>query len=79
MSLVKVNQREKHMLLKGDKNQCPSCSEYFKSTFAFDKHRVGKAGVDRKCLTPGEMEGKKMAKGNDLFWVSQRYPKELCA
>jgi hypothetical protein len=40
------------------KNQCMSCKEYFNSNSAFEKHRHGQYGVDRRCMTPDEMTGK---------------------
>lgn len=59
--------------LKGDKNQCPGCSEYFNSTVAFDKHRVGKhKNNGRRCLTPAEMIDKGMALNVRGFWVSEQ-------
>ena len=42
-------------MLRGDRNQCQGCKEYFNSTGAFEKHRTGKYGVDRRCKTPEEM------------------------
>ena len=58
------------MKLKGDKNQCQGCREYFNSMYAFDKHRVGKHGVDRKCLTTYEMTELGMFVNVQGFWVS---------
>jgi hypothetical protein len=49
-------------ILKGNHNQCQGCKEYFNSTGAFDKHRTGKHGVDRRCMTTEEM----IAKGFSL-------------
>ena len=43
------------MKLSGDRNQCRMCGEAFNSTTAFDKHRVGEFGVDRRCRTAVEM------------------------
>lgn len=43
------------MKLTGDRNQCRMCGEAFNSTTAFDKHRVGEFGVDRRCRTAVEM------------------------
>lgn len=60
--------------LRGDRNQCPSCSLYFNSTFAFDKHRTGKHGVDRRCMTMEEMLAAGMAQRADGFWISARNP-----
>ena len=57
------------MRLTGDRNQCQGCKEFFNSTAAFDKHRTGQHGVDRRCLTDAEMEAKGMAKNSAEFWV----------
>ena len=65
------------MKLNGDKNQCPSCDEYFNSTFAFDKHRVGKTGINRRCMTTDEMLDKGMEKSSTGFWVSAKRPEGL--
>ena len=54
--------------LKGDRNQCKGCKEFFNSTGAFDKHRVGQHGVDRRCMTKEEMLAKEMFLGDDGFW-----------
>ena len=44
------------MKLRGFRNQCPTCSEYFNSNYVFDKHRIGKAGsLNRRCSTRAEM------------------------
>lgn len=56
--------------LRGDRNQCQSCKKYFNSSFAFDKHRTGEFGKDRRCMTTEEMEAKRMAQRADGFWVS---------
>jgi hypothetical protein len=60
-------------VLRGDRCQCPTCREYFNSTYAFDRHRVGRFGVDRRCLVRAEMIAKGMAM-NDRFWVAQQMP-----
>jgi hypothetical protein len=58
--------------LKGDRNQCQGCKEFFNSTGAFDKHRVGQHGVDRRCMTKDEMLAKEMHLGDDGFWRGWR-------
>lgn len=58
------------MKLTGDRNQCPSCSEFFNSSRAFDKHRTGGA-TQRRCLSVPEMQAKGMLKNNDMFWVTK--------
>jgi hypothetical protein len=59
-------------MLRGDRNQCPSCRELFNSSYAFDKHRVGDYSPNtRRCLETPEMELKGMAKNGKGFWVSE--------
>ena len=72
-----------HRILRGDRNQCPSCGLYFNSTYAFDKHITGKYGKrlpdgtyaphTRRCRTLAEMEeiGMFESKG---WWYSKRHP-----
>ncbi len=56
--------------LSGDKNQCPSCGEYFNSFTAFDKHRVGSFEPnERRCLTVAEMQINNFGKTKDDFWL----------
>ena len=58
--------------LNGFRNQCPTCSEYFNSNGAFDKHRVGKPGSkQRRCRTPEEMIAKGMCLKPDGFWIAK--------
>lgn len=56
------------MKLRGDRNQCPSCSAYFNSTSAFEKHRIGRFGIDRRCLSVDEMQARGMVLRADGFW-----------
>jgi hypothetical protein len=62
------------MILRGQRNQCRGCSQYFNSNFAFDKHRVGEHGHNRRCLTPDEMSAKGMSLNSDGFWVGKSMP-----
>lgn len=62
------------MRLSGDRNQCQGCKEYFNSTFAFDKHRTGEHGKDRRCRTAGEMRDAGMDKNAAGFWISAAMP-----
>tara|TARA_R110002126_G_scaffold47789_1_gene133696 strand:- start:450 stop:662 length:213 start_codon:yes stop_codon:yes gene_type:complete len=65
--------------LNGDRNQCQGCKEYFNSTFAFDKHRIGQFGIDRRCMTTEEMEAKGMCVNAHGFWIGKQMiwnPKE---
>lgn len=65
--------------LSGDRNQCPGCGEYFNSSFAFEKHRTGDFGKDRRCLTVDEMETKSMSKNAAGFWISSAMPADVRA
>lgn len=58
------------MKLSGDRNQCQGCKQPFNSSYAFDKHRVGEFGKDRRCLTQSEMLAKGMGTNTAGFWVS---------
>ena len=60
--------------VSGDRNQCPGCSELFNSSAAFDKHRTGVFGVDRRCMTAEEMYARKMAKNDAGYWVTALNP-----
>lgn len=62
--------------LRGDRNQCPSCDEYFNSTYAFEKHRIGDfTDGTRRCLTTEEMLEKGMGVNSTGFWVTSLMPK----
>lgn len=63
--------------LKGDRNQCQGCKEYFNSTGAFEGHRTGKFGVDRRCRTPDEMIARGYSKNKDGFWITCKMPTSL--
>lgn len=55
--------------LTGNRNQCPTCSKLFNSLWAFDKHRTGTIGIDRRCMTAAEMQSTGMVLRADGFWV----------
>jgi hypothetical protein len=59
-------------LLRGDRNQCQICKQYFNSTGAFDKHRTGSHGVNRRCKTPEEMVEAGMFLRPDGFWIGSQ-------
>ena len=61
------------MKLGPSRNQCQGCKQYFNSQRAFDLHRRGKYGVDRRCLTVDEMTDRGMYVNADGFWVSEPY------
>ena len=63
--------------LRGDRNQCAACEEYFNSAHAFTKHRVGSfEPYTRRCLTVAEMEAKTFSKTQDDFWLCPVTPKD---
>lgn len=61
-------------MLSGDRNQCQGCKAYFNSGYAFDKHRRGEHGHDRRCLTAEEMTAKGMSVNADGFWITKTMP-----
>jgi hypothetical protein len=61
--------------LRGDRCLCRTCGEYFNSTAAFDKHRVGPYDLKaphygRRCRTPDEMRAAGMAPNPDGWWTT---------
>lgn len=63
-----------HKKLTGNRNQCPSCHEYFNSLGAFDRHRTGYFGKNRQCRTTEGMLGAGMVKNADGFWITGLMP-----
>lgn len=71
-------------VLRGDRNQCAGCGEYFNSTAAFEKHRTGAFGSamgdgtyvmhTRRCRTVAEMGEAGMAKNRDGWWITAPNP-----
>lgn len=62
------------MILRGDHCQCGACGLYFNSTYAFDKHRDGPHGPERRCLTGPEMLQRKMGQNAGGWWISGMAP-----
>jgi hypothetical protein len=60
------------MNLTGERNQCPTCELYFNSNAAFDKHRTGDHGKNRRCMTVEEMIAKGMAINSRGFWITAK-------
>jgi hypothetical protein len=66
--------------LTGQKNQCPSCKEYFNSNVAFEKHRVGTYNpvkppyAPRHCRTPDEMLFQGMSQNQGGWWITKQNP-----
>lgn len=60
------------MHLTGSRNQCQSCKQYFNSNTAFDKHRTGEHGRNRRCRTVEEMTALGMLLNNAGFWITEK-------
>lgn len=58
------------MQLTGQMSQCRTCGEVFNSTAAFDKHRIGRHGIDRRCMTEAEMREAGMDHNRRGLWVT---------
>lgn len=41
--------------LVGQQNQCPGCGRFFARNSAFEAHRVGVFGLNRRCMDDQEM------------------------
>jgi hypothetical protein len=54
------------------RNQCSGCLTFFNSLRAFEKHRTGKHGVDRRCMTPDEMLAKGMSINEAGYWIASK-------
>jgi len=62
--------------LRGRRNWCSTCGEYFNSDAAFDKHRIGDFGSEinpRRCMTVEEMIMAGMELNQDDFWIGSVY------
>ena len=55
--------------LKGFRNQCPACHEYFNSSNAFEQHRTGSFNGTRRCLSVVKMRARTFSKTEDNFWL----------
>lgn len=58
--------------LRGSRNQCSGCERYFNSNTAFEMHRTGEHGVNRRCMTTAEMESIGMVLRPDGFWIGSQ-------
>ena len=58
------------MNLTGQQSFCRACGQLFNSVAAFDKHRTGHFGKDRRCMTEAEMQAKGMAINGRGRWVT---------
>jgi hypothetical protein len=63
--------------LTGEHNHCSNCGQYFNSNHAFDKHRIGVIGIDRRCATINEMQARGMSISKTGWWITATMPDEL--
>jgi len=63
--------------LTGNRNQCQGCKQYFNSNSAFDKHRTGEHGVNRRCRTPDELTALGMLVNHAGFWITEKYDRDM--
>jgi hypothetical protein len=54
--------------LSGQRSECTTCGLLFTSTCSFDKHRVGRYGAGRRCLTAAELTAKGWSPNQGGFW-----------
>ena len=59
--------------LGSSRNQCGRCREYFNSNKAFEFHRTGQHGVDRRCKTPDEMISRGMCLNAEGYWITEKF------
>ena len=64
------NTRDPMLPIGTDKCQCAACGEYFNSTFAFDKHRIGRPGVDRRCRSGDELLADGWGRNATGHWIT---------
>lgn len=65
------------MPVRGERtNQCPTCHLFFYSVTAFDKHRTGDHGRNRRCLKPDEMQAKGMSLNDGGYWQASKMSEE---
>jgi hypothetical protein len=58
--------------LTGNRCQCSACGEYFNSSTAFDRHRVGSfQHRTRRCLSIPEMTARGFCKNPAGFWMTE--------
>jgi hypothetical protein len=57
--------------------QCATCSEDFSSLKNFDRHRVGKHAVGKRCLNVSEIEGIGLARNARGRWCNPAASKRM--
>lgn len=59
--------------LTGNRCQCTACGEYFNGVAGFDAHRIGRFGVDRRCLDVAAMTAHGWMRNAAGFWVTDSH------
>jgi hypothetical protein len=72
---LRVKPGRKFRKLTDSRCQCAGCGEYFNSDSAFDKHRIGEFGKDRRCMTTAKMREAGMSKNAADWWVIEPFQK----
>lgn len=54
--------------------RCPTCGKNFRSVAAFDRHRTGQHGINRRCRTSDEMLAIGMVCNARGTWVTAARP-----
>lgn len=70
--MVEAIPRDPKLPLYTDKCRCMACGEYFNSSSAFTKHRVGPLGHARRCLTPAQLRARGWFLTDTGHWASMR-------
>ena len=66
----------KNLKVTGSRCLCQSCGDFFNSTGAFEKHRVGKyTDHSRRCLDATEMRAAGMSENAMGYWTASRDPR----
>ena len=58
-------------LLTGNRCQCDACGEYFNGIQPFDRHRIGRHGIDRRCLAVADMAIAGYTRNAAGFWCQR--------
>jgi hypothetical protein len=59
--------------LTGNRCQCTACGEYFNGAAGFDAHRIGRFGIDRRCLDVAEMTARGWMRNTADFWITDSH------
>lgn len=51
-------------------NQCSACGQLFRAVTTHTLHRIGKFGIDRRCMTVDEMLASDMKLNSRRQWVN---------